>query len=176
MNAADLAGGGLIAQTLAGLVLALALADLLPRPFSVLRVLAVARGLLTSLALASEDHFLAAALIAVTAGGLLPWLVWRDHPVMVPRLTWPVWAAAVAVTPLALAAGALGLPLAILMTGLLTVLARPSLSAQALALTTMQLGIALVPPLFGGAGWPATLVAYLPLAAGLVLLTRRQPA
>lgn len=162
-----------LAQSFAGLVLAFALADLLvgrTAGFMALEIpLAVLRGLLTALALAVQGLFAAAALTALTAGLLLPWLVWRRQPPDLAPLPHPfarqTWIPALIVVPLALPIGVLGLPLGILLVGLLLVLARPT--APTLALTTMQLGLVLaLPPV---TDWMPTLAACLPVAAGLTL-------
>ncbi len=192
-----------LAQGLTGLVLALALADLLVRQPAGLLALAVSRGLLAALALLAEGLILGASLTALAAGLLLPFLVWRAPGAPLPAAPWPTWVIAIVVTPLGLAVGPLGLPLAILLVGLLALLARPA--GSALALTTMQVGTALVLPALAGMdamgtglaeaglsamgvagtalpargmaehGVATTLAACLPVAAGLVVLAGRQP-
>ena len=189
-----------LAQGLTGLVLALALADMLARQPAGLLALAVARGLLAALALATEGLFLGAGLTALGAGLALPFLVWRQPaktpPAVPPPVPWPVWAVTIGLIPLSLAVGSLGLPMAILVAGLLALLVRPD--GAALALTTMQLGAALVLPALAGMelggvgpvgtgsggmgqggigaglGLPATLAACLPVAAGLAILAGRR--
>lgn len=174
-----------LAQGLTGLVLALALADMLARQPAGLLTLAVARGLLAALALATEGLFLGAGLTALGAGLALPFLIWRrpaeTPPAVLPPVPSPVWGVTIGLIPLSLAAGPLGLPMAILVAGLLALLVRPD--GAALALTTMQLGAALVLPALAGMelggigagpGLPATLAACLPVAAGLAILAGRR--
>lgn len=137
-----------LAQGLTGLVLALALADPLPNRPAGLLTLAVLRGMLAGLALAAEGLFLAAALTALGAGMALPILARRTMTDALPAAPWPTWVVMAALMPLALAVGPLGLPMAVLAAGLLALLARPG--ASALALTTMQIGVALALPVLAG--------------------------
>jgi len=138
----------ILAQGLTGLVLALALADPLMRQPAGLLILAVLRGMLAGLALAAEGLFLAAALTALGAGVALPMLARRTMTGALPEVPWPTWVGLAALTPLALAVGPLGVPMAVLTAGLLALLARPG--AAALALTTMQIGVALALPALAG--------------------------
>jgi hypothetical protein len=135
----------------------------------------VAQGACVALALAVAGH-LAAALVVLLFGALaMPLTVGRrlgggSHGA--PPLS--ATAAALAVVMIAVTIPHIGIPLALLLTGLWQVATRRDPAARILGLVTMQNGVALAAAIPPGAAWPLVALAALPIPAALLLAGIRQ--
>ncbi|MGE0223408.1 MAG: hypothetical protein AB7S57_09120 [Acetobacteraceae bacterium] len=165
-----------LGQGMAGLVLVLAFAQLCTRQLGAVLTLTIAQALAVAVALAAREHWVAAAIAAATAAAL-PMAVSRLralHPIPPqadpPAGVRPALVAAAVLGLLAVQFPVLGLPLGVVLSGLMLVATRPHAVMRALGLSVMQFGSALaygsVAPVLLD---PMAIAATLPVVPGLML-------
>ncbi|MGE0417737.1 MAG: hypothetical protein AB7O80_13100 [Acetobacteraceae bacterium] len=165
-----------IAASLSILALVAAMAGCAMRRTGAMGAMTVVQGLCVAGALLASTNVLPALLVAVLGAAAMPWSVGTLLPAATRSAeSWPVVAAGLIGAAVAVTVPEVGLALALLWVGLWQVTMRPAAAERVLALVTMQNGIVLAAVAHPGAPLAWTVLAALPIPAGVLLVGLRPP-